>query len=222
VLIIAPGSFVSASRGLAQAASATAEAPELSGVFQAIPQDTILPTGLRNSGSPGEISLQLEAIKQSKNVDLKEDPARLCLPVGPFRMMARDRAKIELVSEPKMIMMFFEDISHGNIRTIHLDRPHPDKVDPSWLGDSVGVWNKGTLVVDTTGFNDRTWLNDSGVQHSPNLRLIERIRPVLQGRFLEFKITAEDPQALTRPYTYVRYFEKLRTEIMEDVCEVEE
>ena len=72
------------------------------------------------------------------------------------------------------------------------------------------------------GFNERTWLNDTGAQHTDALHLIERIRPVLGGKYLEYKVTADDPKALAKPSTYVRYCEKLTTEIMEDVCEDEE
>lgn len=77
---------------------------------------------------------------------------------------------------------------------------------------------KDTLVVDTIGFNTRTWLNDAGAQHSEALHLIEHIRPILKGQFLEYEMTAADPMALAKPYTYRRYFEKLSTEIGENVC----
>jgi hypothetical protein len=77
-------------------------------------------------------------------------------------------------------------------------------------------------VVDTTGLNDRTWLNDAGAQHSDALHLVERIRPVLGGKYLEYKMTAEDSKALAKPYTYTRYYEKLKTEIMQDNCVDEE
>jgi hypothetical protein len=157
-----------------------------------------------------------------KQVDLKEDAAKLCLPVGPFRMMARERAKIELFPGPGTMVMLFEDISHGNVRTIHLSRPHPEKLEQSWLGDSVGRWERDTLVIDTVGFNDRTWLNEKGAQHSDTFHLVERIRPVMGGRLLEYKATGEDPKVLEKPYTYIRIYQKLDTEIMDDFCEIEE
>jgi hypothetical protein len=181
--------------GMAQIPPAAA-APDLTGVYQAIPQGTTLPGGLKNSGGPGEIAVQPAAARQMKQVDLKEDAAKLCLPVGPFRMMARDRAKIELAPGPATLVMLFEDISHGHVRTIHLSRPHPGKLELSWLGDSVGRWERDTLVIDTVGFNDRVWLNEKGAPHSDALHLVERIRPVMGGKFLEYKVTAEDPKAL--------------------------
>src|ERR1700730_9384465 len=103
--------------GMPQARPATAT-PDLTGVYQAIPQGATFPGGLKNSGGPSEIALQPAAAQQTKHVDLKEDASKLCLPVGPFRMMARERVKIELFPGPGTMVMLFEDISHGHVRTI--------------------------------------------------------------------------------------------------------
>jgi len=156
----------------------------------------------------------------------------MCQPVGPFRMMAREHTKIELAPADDIVMMLFEDIAHGLVRTIYMKRGHTPRpaasADPDrpasksrWLGDSVGHWEGDTLVVDSTGFNTRTWLNDRGAPHSESLHLVERIRPIRGGQFLEYKMTAEDPMALAKPYTYTRYYEKVATEIVDDLCEDE-
>ena len=63
---------------------------------------------------------------------------------------------------------------------------------------------------------------DAGAQHSEALHLLEEIRPILNGKYLEYRVTAEDAMALAKPYTYTRYFEKVKAEIKEDVCEDEE
>lgn len=194
---------------------------DLGGVYQAIPSTATIGGSLKNSGSPSEISLLPAVLDQMKSVDLTQDPEKMCQPIGPFRMMARERTKIELVPALArgMIVMLFEDVSHGYIRTIFLNRGHTEGAAPTWQGESVGRWEGGTLVVDTTGFNERTWLNEAGAPHSDALHLVERIRPVLGGKYLEYKVTAEDPKVLTKPYSYTRYFEKLDGDIMDDVCE---
>lgn len=195
--------------------------PSLAGIYQTIPNDETLPGGLKNTGGPDAITLTPAAIELSKTSDLTEEASKLCLPVGPFRMMARDGVKIELVNTPETIVMLFEDVSHGYLRTIHMNRPHLKTFEPSWMGDSTGRWEGRTLVVDTIGFNDRTWLNAHGAQHSDALHLVERIRP-LPGNVLEYRVTATDPKALARPSTYVRYYRKLATDVMaEDFCEAE-
>jgi hypothetical protein len=174
-------------------------APDLRGVYQTIPDGTTVPGGLKNAGSPEDIALLPAAAGQIKSINLKNDPARMCQPVGPFRMMARERTTIELVPATGMIVMLFEDLSRGVMRTIHLNRPHREKTELTWLGDSVGRWDGDTLVVDTAGFNDRTWLNAQGAQHCDALHLVERIRPVAGGKYLEYKVTAEDAKALAKP-----------------------
>jgi len=202
--------------------------PDLAGVYQAIPNGTTLPGGLKNSGSPGEISLLPKAVAQAKTINLKDDPLRMCQPIGQFRMMARDGVKIELAPATGLLAMLYENALLGVLRIIYLNRGHvPHVVDgpepgqepgPTWLGDSIGRWEGDTLLVDTVGLNTRTWLNDAGAQHTEALHLIEKIRPVLGGQYLEYKMTAEDPNVLAKPYTYTRYFKKLDTEIVDEIC----
>jgi hypothetical protein len=207
--------------------------PDLGGVYRAIANGTTLPGGLKNSGSPGEIALLPQAAERMKSANPKDDPWRTCQPVGQFRMMAREGTKVELIPEKGMLAMLFEDVAHGLLRTVYLNRGHLERPvappDPAiaastgmWFGDSVGRWEGDTLVVDTTGFNTRTWLNDAGAPHSEALHTVERIRSIRGGQFLEYKMTAEDPMALAKPYTYTRYYEKLNSEIAEEICVDEE
>ena len=220
--IVIPLAF--APRIMAQQARQTLSSavPDLQGVYQSIPDSTTLPGGLKNAGSPAAIELLLEAERQAKSIDLRQDPSKMCQPVGAFRMMAAKQTKIELVPVSSMIVMLFEDLSHGMMRTIYLKRGHKPKTEPTWLGDSVGRWEGNTLIVDTIGFNDQTWLNDGGAPHSEALHLVERIRPVLAGQYLEYKVTAVDPKTLAKPYSYTRYYKKLDSEIMDDPCEDEQ
>ena len=220
--LLLAGSILYASTMLAQQSSASSGTPILQGVYQAIPAQTTIPGGLKNAGSPAAIELLPAAARQVQSIDLKSDPWKMCQPVGPFRMMAVDRAKIELVQVSAMIVMLFEDLSHGMMRSIYLRRGHPAKLEPTWLGDSVGRWEGDTLVVDTTGFNDQTWLNEKGAQHSPELHLVERIRLMPGGEYLEYKATAEDPKTLAKPYSYTRYYKRIDSEIVDDPCEDEQ
>jgi hypothetical protein len=195
--------------------------PHLGGVYQAVPNRTVLPGGLRSAGGPAEIPLSAAGVEQAKQTDLAQDPEKQCQPIGPFRMMARDRLKFELVpaAAAGIIVMLFEDISHGHMRTIHLNGKPPDDIDPTWHGTSVGRWTAGSFIVETTGFNERTWLNESGARPSEALRLIERWRPVSGGRYLEYVAHIDDPDVLTAPYEYTRYFERVHGELAEDICE---
>jgi len=202
-------------------AIAQAPPPDIAGVYQVIGSGTTLAGGLRNAGSPSELPLLPAATQEMKSVNLK-DPVKVCAPVGPFRMMARADTKVELVPARGMIVMLFEDLSHGVMRTIYLNRGHRENFEANWMGDSIGRWEGTTLVIDTVGFNDRTWLSETGAPHSDALHLVERIRPILDGKYLEYKATAEDAKVLAKPYTYTRYYEKLKTEIQQVECEDEE
>jgi len=221
----------------ASLANAQQTTPNLSGVYQSIPNSVTLPGGLKNSGSPGEIWLTPAAAAQMKTIDLKDDPSRHCTPVGQFRMMAREGVKVEFAPVKGMLVMLYEDVSHGLMREVYFNREHlsgPVAVADSnteapkgyWFGDNIGRWEgsgeNATLVIDSRNFNSRTWLNDKGAQHSESLHLVERIRPIMGGKYLEYKMTAEDPEALAKPYTYTRYFEKVNAEIQENVCREDE
>jgi hypothetical protein len=193
--------------------------PNIAGVYKPIPDGTTLPGGLRNAGSPAEISVLPAAAEQAKKTDLNTDPWRHCKPLGPFRMMARPDTKVEFVPQAGMLYMIFEDLSHGVMRQIYMGRGHKEKLETRlWFGDSIGTWQGDTLVIDSIGFNGRSWFNDAGVMQSDALHLVERIRPVLGGRYLEYRMTAEDPKVLAKPYTYTRYYEKVNEEIVEYTC----
>lgn len=202
------------------AQSTKAAVPDLTGVYEVVPNAVTLPGGLKNEGSPEEISLQPAAAAKAKATDRNLDTARDCQIVGPFRMMAREGTKLDLLPSPNTgrIFMLFEDFYLGLFREIFLDRQHDSKREPSWNGDSVARWEGDTLVVDTTKFNEYIWLNAAGAPHSDALRLIERYRLVGGGQYLEAKVTAEDPKILTKPYTYTRYYQKVNTEIPQYVC----
>ncbi|PYR71085.1 MAG: hypothetical protein DMF88_00825 [Acidobacteria bacterium] len=139
--------------------------------------------------------------------------------VGPFRMMARDDARFELLATSHRATLMFENIALGNKREIYLSRAGHTTGEPTYLGDSIARFDGDTLVVDTVGFNDLTWLNDAAAPHSEALHLVERIRPVQAGKYREYRVTADDAKALAKPYTYTRYFQRTTAELKEDFCE---
>jgi hypothetical protein len=192
----------------------------LAGVYEPIPMASAVPGGRKASGSPAGIALLPPALQTAKGRDLAFDPGKHCMVVGPFRMMAREDARFELLPTASRITMLFENVALGNKREIFLGRAeHPAKLGLSYQGDSIARWDGDALVIETTGFNDFTWLNDAGAPHSDALRLTERIRPIPGGQVLEYQITADDPQTLAKPHTYTRYFQRSANELQEDFCE---
>jgi len=87
------------------------------------------------------------------------------------------------------------------------------------MGDSIGKWEGDTLVIDTVGFNDKTWLDRGGLPHSEDLHVVERIRRVDHDT-LEIKITIDDPKAYTKTWGGQLIFQlKPDWNIMEFICE---
>jgi hypothetical protein len=192
----------------------------LAGIYEPVPAGTTLPGGLKPTGTLNDMALTPQAQTTLKSRNLEFDPVKHCMVVGPFRMMARDDNRFELLTAQNRMTMMFERTALGNKREIYLGRTeHTSKGDPTYLGDSIGRIDGDSLVVDTTRFNDATWLNDLGAPHSEALHLVERFRPIAGGKFLEYQVTADDPQSLSKPYSYTRYFQRSSTELQEDFCE---
>jgi hypothetical protein len=150
---------------------------------------------------------------------IADDTGQVCLPDGIFRYPSM-AGRFQLFAERDRIVMVFGDINTAGVRRIFLSRPHPKNPIPSWNGDSIGRWDGDTLVVDTTGFNDKSWLFGGMEPHTEEAHLIERIRRVANDTLLEINITVEDQHALTSAYTYNRYYKKQpdSAEMPEDVC----
>src|SRR5688572_14590438 len=132
-----------------------------------------------------------------------DDPMARCLLSGVPRISFRP-LPFEIVQVPGRVIMLYE--VHHAFRIIPTDgRPHPDDIEPSYLGDSVARWDGDTLVVDVTGFNDKTWLLGVGTIHSEKLRVTERYtRDTFDT--ITYEVTMEDPDVLTKPWKTAEVF----------------
>jgi hypothetical protein len=146
----------------------------------------------------------------------KNDPAARCLPPGVPKSYTVP-APWKIVQTPELIVMLYE---FGNsFRQVFMDgRSLPKDPSPTWVGYSVGTWDGDTLVVETTGYNDKTWLDGIGHSHTEALRTVERFRRRDVGH-MEVQITIDDPKAYTRPWSATIGMELLtNTDVMEYVC----
>ena len=106
-------------------------------------------------------------------------------------------------------------------RIVRLNSKHPEDPDPQWWGDSIGWYEKGdTLVVDTIGFTDKTWLDQMGHPHTEKLHMIERWTRTTLG-LLENEVTIDDPGAFTKPFTvkFTAVLQRPGDELLEYICQ---
>jgi hypothetical protein len=141
----------------------------------------------------------------------------LCIPPGVPRVWT-EPYPFEIITLPERVLIIYE--YQHLIRQIFTDgRDHPKDLTPTYMGNSVGKWEGNTLVVDTIGFNDKTWIDGTKHPHSDALHVVERIQRVGQ-EVLKVDITIDDPKTYVKPWTAQRIFDlKPGWEISEQVCE---
>lgn len=144
------------------------------------------------------------------------NPTLNCLPDGvPHADLLPEPFKI--IETPREILVLYE--VETTFRQIFMDgRKQLTDPSPSWMGYSVGHWDGGTLVVDTLGFNDLSWLDARGHGHSQEMRVQERFHRRDFGH-LDVTLTVTDPKVFTQPVT-VNFTEQLLpdTDLLEHYC----
>jgi hypothetical protein len=146
----------------------------------------------------------------------KDSMETQCLPLGPAYLTTQYR-EYRIVQTPTLIVFAYSDGMH---REIFLDgrslEPEPN---PSWMGYSVGRWEDDTLVVESNGYTDRSWLDFGGHPHTEDLRITERYTRPTIGR-LEVQVTMTDPAIYARPLTVTIPVKLMTdTEMLEGFCE---
>ena len=187
--------------------------PDLSGVWER-ESDRYY----NNAGAdlkPADVKPWAQELLQRRLADFGIDSMETqCLPLGPAAITNSDPVKF--IQTPSLIVMLLEDLTY---RQIHMDgRKLPKNPNPSWMGYSVGRWDGDTLVVETSGFTERAWLDFNGHPHTEALRLTERYRRRDFGH-LDVTVTFDDPGAYARPWTVSVPMELFPdTELLEYVC----
>jgi len=107
-----------------------------------------------------------------------------------------DPHSIYFIQTQKEVVM----IDAGRVRHVFMNVPHSQNPQPSWYGESVGHYEGDTLVVDTIGLNDKTFVDGFRTPHTTQLHVIERFRVINGGRGLDVSFTADDPGTFYRPW----------------------
>ena len=183
--------------------------PDLSGFWAPGPAD-------QSEDEPPQGLPWVEAVVKARVAnDLRDMPTARCLPNGVTQQAGRGK----FVQTPTLLVILLE--FPGDTRQVFLDgRVHPQELDPTWLGHSIGRWEGDTLVVDTVGFNDKSWLTmiRNPYPHTEMMHVIERYRRPDLGH-LDLEMTVEDPGAFRKPWVVKRTANLDPTdELMENIC----
>jgi hypothetical protein len=121
-----------------------------------------------------------------------------------------------ILQSPREVTMIFS--GNAETRHIHLNASHSTNPKPSWYGESIGHYEGDTLVIDTIGLNDKTFLDNWRTPHTDKLHVTERWQMIEDGKKLEILMTIDDPGTFNQPWQALRQFERVRRNLVEDVC----
>src|SRR5215472_5073322 len=160
-----------------------------------------------------------QALFFERAMNLRHDnPVTHCLPAGPQAIFAAGSTRFyRIVQSPNVVALLYE---LGDFRQIYTDgRELPKDPNPTWMGYSIGHWEGDTLVVESEGFNDRSWLDIEGHPHTEALRITERFRRRDFGH-MDLEIIIDDPKAFMRPFS-LKIAKTLvpDTDLLESICE---
>jgi hypothetical protein len=181
--------------------------PDLSGIWA----PTTSASGVRQLKASEIKPWALQLAQEREEALDRDSPGAQCLPAGPGPVGGLDK----IVQTSALILILHEDLTY---RQIFLDgRELPKDPNPAWMGYSAGRWEGDSLVVESAGYNDRTWF-EVGYPHTESLRIIERFH---RGNFghITVDVTYSDPGAYDKPWTThkeMRY--RADTELLEYVC----
>jgi hypothetical protein len=186
--------------------------PDLSGLWRTDPGGYNL--DIVSDLKPREILPWAQELSKKRSEEFGKDfPGYRCMPdIGPFATFGF----FKVLQTPSTMAMLPEG---GAYRQILTDgRALPADPNPTWQGYAIGRWEGDTFVIESAGFNDRSWLDFSGHPHSEALRVIERIRRPDFGH-MTIEITFEDRKAYTRAWT-IKFDATYAadTELLESVC----
>jgi hypothetical protein len=154
-------------------------------------------------------------LERWNNRVLGDDPTGFCQPTGPGRVW-HSPFPFQIIQTPGMVTFLFE-IHHTFHRVFTDGRKHPEPLDVTWWGSSIGRYEGNKLIVETVGISDRSWLFTAGLQHSDQLKLtwvFEKTAPDT----LKFSETFDDPVYFTGPWSISYDFKPEQYDMMEMIC----
>jgi hypothetical protein len=145
-----------------------------------------------------------------------DDPHVRCLPDNFLRAYELPHA-LKFIQNPRLLVMLNE--MNAGYRQVFTDgRPLPEDPTPSWQGYSSGKWSGNTLVIDTVGVRDDTWIDWNGSVVTEKAKIREEMRRPDFGH-LEIRVTVDDPKAYTKPWTVtLKQRIVVDAELIDEIC----
>jgi hypothetical protein len=144
-------------------------------------------------------------------------PRSSCRPAGvPGFMSYGGFTPVYFVQSPNEVAIIFE--SDQQVRRVYLDIPHSEHPKPSWYGESVGHYEGDTLVIDTVGLNDKTFVDSYRTAHTEKIHVVERWKVVDDGKVMEVNFRVEDPDAFYEPWSAIQRYNRVQQPLREEVC----
>jgi hypothetical protein len=143
-------------------------------------------------------------------------PRASCLPSGvPLFIMAVVEP-INILQTPRQVTMIFS--GDAQVRRVYLDVPHSENPKLSWYGESVGHYEGDTLVVDTIGLNNKTYIDYFRTPHTEKLHVVERYMLVDEGKTLEVTFRVDDPDTFYQPWSAIARLRRVQAPMHEEAC----
>ncbi len=145
-------------------------------------------------------------------------PRETCWPAGvpAYDVFSRLRP-VYFLERPNEVVIINE--GDAQVRHVFMNVPHSKNPKPSWYGESVGHYDRGDLVIDTIGLNDKTFVDNYLTPHTTALHVVERFHPEPDGKTLDLTITVDDPGAFNTAWSARQIYHRRAQPIMEeDAC----
>ena len=190
---------------------------DISGVWQPTTRQFLSIVSQEPKGSELPFQPWAAALFQHRrDTESIDDPTGNCIPGGVPRSDAVPYP-FKIVNSDKMVIIMYEAV-HGYRQIFTDGRELPKDPNPTWMGYSIGHWEDGDFVAETSGFNDHGWLDNDGRPATDALHVTERFHRKDFGH-MDIVITVDDPKAYTKPFTITEPFKLLPdTDLLEYVC----
>ena len=171
--------------------------------------------------NPNLTQFAKDSLKRTNDAVLAGKPmwsrSARCWATGPAFLLTPAQPMFFIqIQTPQQVRMLAQH--DGDVRRVYMNVSHSANLKPSWYGESVGRYEGDTLVIDTVGFNDRTFVDNFRTPHSEKLHLVERLRLVEGGAFLEAEVLIDDPAVFLKPLHVTKRSRRVEATLAEWRC----